>query len=69
MTQTIPPHRQYTVPRISLADIEWQLARAEVRALVGSDLPDLAARFGMTPDVALDYLVRAPRWLVARAMK
>lgn len=67
MTTQIPPHRQYTVPRISLADIEWQLRRSEVRALVGSDLPGLAARVGMTPDEALDHLALAPRWLLTRA--
>ncbi|WP_284576791.1 hypothetical protein [Streptomyces sp. 2P-4] len=67
MTTRIPPHRQYTVPRISLADIEWQLRRSEVRALVGSDLPRLAARCGLTPDEALNYLATAPRWLLAPA--
>ncbi|MFF3096801.1 hypothetical protein [Streptomyces cyaneofuscatus] len=69
MAALIPPHRQYTVPRITLADIEWQLARSEVRALVGAELPALAARFGMTPDTALDHLASAPRWLVERAVK
>ncbi|MFJ2205955.1 hypothetical protein [Streptomyces microflavus] len=69
MTGHIPSHRQYTVPRITLTDIRWQLARSEVRALVGAELPDIAARFGMTPDLALDYLTGAPRWLVERALK
>jgi hypothetical protein len=62
----IPPHRQYTVPHVSLAEIEWQLDRAEVRELVGNArLLATADRFGMTPDETLNLLAAGPRWLLA----
>ncbi|MFI0934596.1 hypothetical protein ACH4RG_23100 [Streptomyces sp. NPDC021019] len=65
MSALIPPHRQYTVPHVSLAEIEWQLDRAEVRKLVGNArLLATADRFGITPDEALNYLATAPRWLL-----
>ncbi|MFC8723744.1 hypothetical protein [Streptomyces bacillaris] len=67
MTALVPPHRQYTVPRISLAEIEWQMARAQARTLVGDKLPDLARRVGMTPERALDLLATAPRWVLTGA--
>lgn len=64
MSTSIPPHRQYAVPRISLAEIEWQLARSEARRLIGNRLAEVAGRVGMTPDEALDHLALAPRWVL-----
>ncbi|WP_406501596.1 hypothetical protein OHA04_27625 [Streptomyces sp. NBC_01590] len=64
MSAHVPPHRQYAVPCISLAEIEWQLARSEARALIGNALLDVADRVGMTPDEALDHLAMAPRWVL-----
>lgn len=59
------PHGQYAVPRIPLADIEWQLARSNARRLIGDDLlADVAGRVGMTPEEALDHLATAPRWVL-----
>lgn len=66
MSALIPPHRRYTVPHITLAEIEWQLDRAEARRIVGEDrLVELAGRVGMTPEQALDHLATAPRWVLA----
>ncbi|MEV3895319.1 hypothetical protein [Streptomyces anulatus] len=66
MSALIPPHRQYTVPHVSLVEIEWQLDRAEVRELVGNArLLATADRFGMTPDETLNLLAAGPRWLLA----
>ncbi|MFD3848167.1 hypothetical protein ACFWVB_20040 [Streptomyces microflavus] len=66
-TALVPPHRQYAVPHVSLAEIEWQLYRAEARRLIGDkELADLAARVGLTPWEALDRLAMAPRWLLTK---
>ncbi|MFF4661947.1 hypothetical protein [Streptomyces sp. NPDC001282] len=64
MSALIPPHRQYRTPVITRFEIEWQLARSRARSIVGDDLPNLAARVGMTPDEALDHLAAAPRWVL-----
>lgn len=62
---TIPPARQYAIPAVSLADIEWEMARAEVRSLVGdAALHDVARRTGRSPAEALDLLTAGPRWLL-----
>lgn len=59
------PHRWYAVPRISLAEIEWQLARSDAQRRIGDNLPDAAARLGVTPDQAVDYLTRVPQSVLA----
>ncbi|WP_405633871.1 hypothetical protein [Streptomyces sp. NBC_01174] len=60
------PHRQHPVPLVSRDEIEWQMARAEVRSMVGEELPAMAHRFGMTPGEALNHLTAGPRWLLAK---
>ncbi|WP_086779645.1 hypothetical protein [Streptomyces griseus] len=64
MTTLAPPHRQYSFPAVSLADIEWHMRRAHVRSVVGDDLGPLAHRAGLTPEAALDLLTAGPRWLL-----
>lgn len=65
MTALIPPRRQYALPAVSLADIEWHMRRSHVRSVVGDDLGPLAHRVGLTAEVALDMLTAAPRWVLA----
>ncbi|MEV5677049.1 hypothetical protein [Streptomyces sp. NPDC052179] len=60
----VPPHRQYAFPVVSRADVEWQMARADVRSILGDDLPALAHRTGLAPTEALNLLAMAPRWLL-----
>ncbi|MFD9422284.1 MULTISPECIES: hypothetical protein [unclassified Streptomyces] len=48
------------------ADIEWQMARANVRSVVGDDLDAVAHRAGLTTAEALDLLAAAPRRLLAK---